>query len=63
MFKKFQLRTFALYDANKDHLTNPSKINVGTPIRVPKLTDIQRDTTTAAFQALKEEAFSKVKEY
>ena len=52
-----------LYDANKDHLTNPSKINVGTPIRVPKLTDIQRDTTTAAFQALKEEAFSKVKEY
>lgn len=51
-----------LYDANKDHLTNPSKINVGTPIRVPKLTAAQRDTTSAAFQALRDEAFSKVKE-
>ena len=34
-----------LYDANKDHISNPSKIEVGTPIRVPKLTAAQKDTT------------------
>lgn len=32
-----------LYDANKDHLDNPNDIDVGTPIRVPKLTAEQRD--------------------
>ena len=34
-----------LYDANKDHISNPNKIVVGTPIRVPKLTAEQMDTT------------------
>ena len=42
-----------LYDANKDHLDNPSKIQIGTPIRVPKLSKAQKDTTTAEFQELK----------
>ena len=36
-----------LYDANRDHIKNPCLINVGTPIRVPKLTAEQRDTTNA----------------
>ena len=45
-----------LYDANKDHITNPSEITVGTPIRVPKLSAAQRDTTTAEFARLKKEA-------
>lgn len=36
-----------LYDANRDILVNPSKITVGTPIRVPKLSKIQLDTTNA----------------
>lgn len=47
-----------LYDANRDRITNPSAIPVGTQIRVPKLSAAQRDTTSAAFQALKEEAYS-----
>ena len=34
-----------LYDANRDQITNPSDIEVGTPIRVPKLTQEQLDTT------------------
>lgn len=34
-----------LYDANRDQITNPSDIEVGTPIRVPKLTPEQLDTT------------------
>lgn len=41
-----------LYDANRDILVNPSMIEVGTPIRVPKLTAEQLDTMnaqTAAF--------------
>ena len=36
-----------LYDANRDRIVNPSKIEVGTPIRVPKLTPLQLDTTNA----------------
>lgn len=40
-----------LYDANKDHLTNPNVIVVGTPIRVPKLTALQKDTTNAQTMA------------
>jgi len=50
-----------LYDANRDRISNPSDIPVGTLIRVPKLTAAQRDTTSAAFQRLKEEAYGKVK--
>lgn len=45
-----------LYDANRDRIDNPSLILVGTPIRVPRLTPAQRDTTTAAFIRLKQEA-------
>lgn len=41
-----------LYEANKDHLSNPNQITVGTEIRVPKLTAIQKDTTNAATMAL-----------
>ena len=37
-----------LYDANKDHLTDPNMIVVGTPIRIPKLTKEQLDTTNTA---------------
>lgn len=40
-----------LYDANRDHITNPCLIDVGTPIRVPKLTAAQRDTTNAKTKA------------
>ncbi len=40
-----------LYDANRDVITNPSRIKVGTPIRIPKLTKEQRDTTNAETKA------------
>ena len=40
-----------LYDANNDHLDNPNMIKIGTPIRVPKLTKLQRDTTNAQTMA------------
>ncbi len=36
-----------IYDANKDHLTDPNHIQVGTAIRIPKLTTLQQDTTNA----------------
>ena len=45
-----------LYDANKDHLRHPSQIAVGTPIRVPRLTEAQLDTTSAQFIQLRQEA-------
>ncbi len=45
-----------IYDANKDHISNPSQIEVGTPIRVPKLTKAQKDTTSAAYRQLLQEA-------
>jgi nucleoid DNA-binding protein len=50
-----------LYDANKDHISNPSVIEVGTPIRVPRLTEAQRDTTSALYQRVKEEAYEAVR--
>jgi nucleoid DNA-binding protein/nucleoid-associated protein YgaU len=50
-----------LYDANRDHITNPSNIVIDTPIRVPKLTAAQRDTTSAQFIQLREEAYGKVR--
>ena len=40
-----------LYDANRDVIINPSRIEVGTPIRVPKLTALQLDTTNAETKA------------
>lgn len=45
-----------IYDANRDKINNPSKIIIGTPIRVPKLTKTQLDTTSAQFIKLKKEA-------
>lgn len=36
-----------IYDANKDHLTDPNHIQVRTAIRIPKLTALQQDTTNA----------------
>ena len=45
-----------LYDANRDVIINPSNIEVGTPIRVPKLTKAQLDTTSVAFIQLRQEA-------
>ena len=50
-----------IYAANKDRLKNPSRIAVGTPIRVPKLNATMRDTTSVQFQQLKEEAYSAVR--
>ena len=50
-----------IYAANKDHLTNPSLISVGTPIRVPKLNAAMRDTTDIRFQQLREEAIAAMK--
>ena len=40
-----------LYDANRDVIKNANSIEVGTPIRVPKLTDLQLDTTNAETMA------------
>ena len=37
-----------LYDANRDRISNPSNIEIGTPIRVPRLTQAQLDTTNRA---------------
>lgn len=45
-----------LYDANKDHISHPNQIAIGTPIRVPRLTEAQMDTTSTAFLQLKQEA-------
>jgi hypothetical protein len=47
-----------LYDANKDHIKDPSAIKVGTPIRVPKLTPEQKDTTSAVYKQIRERACS-----
>ena len=45
-----------LYDANRDVIDNPNQIETGTPLRVPKLTKAQMDTTSTAFLQLKQEA-------
>ena len=36
-----------LFDTNRDRFTNPNMIETGTPIRVPRLTAVQKDTTNA----------------
>ena len=41
-----------LYDANRDRIENPSQVEVGTPIRVPRLTAEQLDTTNEASMAI-----------
>lgn len=51
-----------IYAANKERLSNPSVIPVGTPIRVPKLNAAMRDTTDVRFRRLREEAYGRVKE-
>lgn len=50
-----------IYEANKDRIANPSKIQVGTPIRVPKLSAAQRDTTDVRFLKIREEAYKRVR--
>ena len=50
-----------LYDANKKRIKNPGRIAVGTPIRVPKLSAAQRDTTSAEFIQLQKEAERAIK--
>ena len=47
-----------IYDANKDHLNDPNMIIVGTPIRIPKLTKLQLDTTNTATIAVLEQLLS-----
>ena len=51
-----------IYEANKDRIDNPSRIPVGTPIRVPKLSAAQRDTTDIRFIQIQEEAYGKMRE-
>ena len=46
-----------LYETNKDHISNPSNIPVGTPIRVPRLTKAMRDTTDARFIEIQKKAY------
>jgi nucleoid DNA-binding protein len=50
-----------LYEANKDHISNPSNIPVGTPIRVPRLTKAMRDTTDTRFIEIQKKAFKAAK--
>ena len=40
-----------LFDANRDHIANPNVIDAGTPIRVPRLTKLQLDTTNSLTRA------------
>ena len=40
-----------IYEANKKEIPNPSKIAIGTPVRVPKLTKAQLDTVGAENRA------------
>ena len=51
-----------IYMANKDRLTNPSDVMVGTPIRVPKLTEADRDKNSAQFMRIKAEAEAAIQE-
>jgi nucleoid DNA-binding protein len=51
-----------IYEANKERIDNPSRIPVGTPIRVPKLSAAQRDTTDIRFIKIQEEAYGKMRE-
>lgn len=52
-----------IYDANKEHLSDPNQIKTGTPIRIPELTTEQMDTsniqTRALIEALKTAANAK----
>lgn len=48
-----------LYEANQDHLSHPSQIVVGTPIRVPKLTPELMDMTNPKTKELVKELQNK----
>ncbi len=52
-----------LYEANQDHLSSPSNILIGTPIRVPKLDerlmDMDDENTQALIEQLKQQFISK----
>lgn len=50
-----------LYDANRDRIDDPSNVPVGTQIRVPKLTKVQRDMTSSEYLRLKEEAVAAIR--
>ena len=50
-----------LYDANRDRINDPSNVPVGTQIRVPKLTKVQRDMTSSEYLRLKEEAVAAIR--
>jgi hypothetical protein len=45
-----------IYDANKDHISNPNNIDTGTPIRVPKLTPAQLDPNNPELERLRQQA-------
>ena len=49
-----------IYDANRDKITNPSKVAVGTKIRVPKLTAAQKDLNSKEFIRLRDEAVAAI---
>ena len=44
-----------IYDANRDVIADPNHVEVGTPIRIPKLSAEQMDVNSAQTQALKAE--------
>ena len=48
-----------IYEANKDHISNPSAIRIGTPIRIPKLSDELRDVNNPATRQLLDELQAK----
>lgn len=48
-----------IYEANKDHVSNPSAIRIGTPIRIPKLSDELRDVNNPATRQLLDELQAK----
>ncbi|MCQ2347874.1 MAG: HU family DNA-binding protein [Paludibacteraceae bacterium] len=41
-----------IYDANRDHLSNPERIPVGTPIKIPKLDETTIQLATPELQTL-----------
>lgn len=47
-----------IYDANRDHIANPDNINVGTKIRIPKLSKEQMDINNPSTQ----QAIAKIKQ-
>lgn len=48
-----------IYDANRDVIADPNHVEVGTPIRIPKLSAEQMDVNSAQTQALIEQVTGK----